>query len=125
MPSVESVPIPADVRFKPCAEIHLRRIRRNSDIAQVARAVACWNVHASTQSDSEMSEVSTDARSFLVTFEGGAIASGKVVAELNAVVHIIANGLNPLPASVDLPERGPSKICQLLRIAVTAAQQIY
>ncbi|MBM7487912.1 hypothetical protein JOE52_006894 [Bradyrhizobium canariense] len=33
--------------------------------------------------------------------------------------------MNPLPASVDLPERGPSKICQLLRIAVTAAQQIY
>jgi hypothetical protein len=50
----------------------------------------------------------------MVTFRSRAITSGKVIPELNAIVHVIANGLHKLPATLDMSERRPRRICQML-----------
>ena len=43
---VEGVPARAEIDFKPGAEIHRRRVRRDADIAEVAGAIARRDVHA-------------------------------------------------------------------------------
>src|SRR5208282_2942276 len=45
---VERKPATAKKGFEPSVEIHRRRIRQNPDVAEVAVAVACRDVEAST-----------------------------------------------------------------------------
>lgn len=65
-----------------------------------------------------MSEIPAHSGTLLVAFRSPAIAPSEVVAEPNVVVHVVANALDPLPAIVDMAECGPSKIRQLLRVAM-------
>src|SRR5271154_372382 len=55
------VPAPSEKDLEPGAEIHGINIDRNSDVAEIACAVARGNVHASAKRDREMGEVPADA----------------------------------------------------------------
>ena len=54
---IKNVPLAAEVCLEPAREIHRRIHRRNANVTQIACAVACWNVHAAAQRDSEMGKV--------------------------------------------------------------------
>jgi hypothetical protein len=47
-----------------------------------------------------------------------------VISEFDAIMNVVADRLNPLPAAGDPAKHCPCLIRQLLRIAVSAAQQI-
>jgi hypothetical protein len=57
-------------------------------------------------------------------FGRGPVASGMVVPEFDAIMNVVADRLNPLPAAGDPAEHCPCLVRELLRVAVSAAQQI-
>jgi hypothetical protein len=61
MTGIEGEPMPAEIDFEPGAEIHRVGRRRDADIAEIARAVAGWNVHAPAQRYCEVREVAAHA----------------------------------------------------------------
>jgi hypothetical protein len=91
--------------------------------ADVAGAVASGDIQAAAKRNGQMGEVTADTDAFEVTFRSGAVGSSEVIAKLEMVMHVIADGLNPLPAGLKLAEKAPGKIVQLLRVAITAAEQ--
>ena len=58
-----------------------------------------------------------------VSFRRCPVAARMVVAELNAVVNVIADRLHACPAADNRPEQRPREIRKLLRVAVSAAVQ--
>src|SRR5580704_15655618 len=72
-----------------------------------------------------MSEVATNAQSFLMRIPGRTIGSCMLVPERELIVRIIHNGFYPWPARLNLAEEGPRDGCQLLRFAIAAAEQKY
>jgi len=123
VPRIECIPFASDEYLKPCAKVHGSRIPRHANISKITCAISGRDVHAATQRNAEMSEISADANPLLVAFRGRAIGSRVMITELDSIVDVIANRLNALP-SVNMAELGPSEIAQLLGIAVSAAEQI-
>src|ERR1700730_1554462 len=97
---VEGEPATIKEHLVPRAEIHRGRIGWNADVAEVARAVAGRDVHASGKRHGKMGEIRADAAAFLVALRRGAVPPGMVVAEFNAVVGVVADGLGPGTASL-------------------------
>jgi hypothetical protein len=91
--------------------------------AEVARAVAGRDVHASGKRHGEMGEIPADAAAFLVALRRGAVPSGMVVAEFNAVVGVVADRLRSLPSAPDASEERPGEVRKLLGVAVATCQQ--
>src|SRR5215213_8472619 len=54
---IEGVPMATEIDFEPGAEIHRRIDRRNTDIAEISRAVPGGDVHAAAERDREMGEI--------------------------------------------------------------------
>ena len=121
VPGVEGEPASVEKHLEPGAEIHRRRVFRHADIAEIARAIARRNVHAAAERNGQMGEVAADAELLVVAFGRRAVTACMVVAELNAVMHIIADRLYTLPAARDRPEQRPGEIGQLLGVAIAAA----
>jgi hypothetical protein len=57
-----------------------------------------------------MGEVTTDTDPFFVSLSGRAISASMVIAELDTVVGIVADGLRALPPAVDLAEQRPGEM---------------
>src|ERR1700761_3773826 len=120
---VEGEPATIQEHLVPRAEIHRGWIGWNADVAEVARAVAGRDVHASGKRHGKMGEIPADAAPFLVALRRGAVPPGMVVAEFNAVVGVVADRLRPLPASLDAAEERPGQVRKLLGVAVATCQQ--
>jgi hypothetical protein len=69
-------------------------------------------------------EIAANTYPFLMPLGRGPIASGMVVSEFDVIVNVVADRPNPLPAAGDLAEHCPCPVRELLRVAVSAAQQI-
>ena len=64
-----------------------------------------------------MREVTADSDAFLVVFGRGSIVARELIAKSDAVVNVVADRLDALPATVDRTEQGPCEIGQFLRVA--------
>ena len=120
VPGVKGIPFAVEKDLEPGAEVHRRRVFRHANVTEVTRAIASGDVHAAAQGDGKMRKVTAHADTLLMSFGGGAVAAGMVVAELNAVIDVVADRLHALPATGDRTEERPSEIGQFLGIAVSA-----
>jgi hypothetical protein len=123
VPCVEGKPPSVQKHFEPRAEIHWRRIFRHADIAKISRAVPSGNVHAAAKGHRQMREIAADADALFVTFRRGSVTARVVVTEIDAVMYVIADRLDPLPAAGQMLKQRPGELCQLLRVAVPASIQ--
>jgi len=121
---IERIPAAAKKYLEPCAKIHGSRIARDADIAEIARAISRGNVDAPAQRDGEMCKIAADPGPLLVGFRCRSIAPGMVIAKLQSLMNIVANGLNSLPSTLDMPKQRPSEIAHLLGVAIVATKQI-
>jgi hypothetical protein len=76
----------------------------SADISEIARAVACRNVHAAAQRDCKMREIAANTNTLFVALRCSSVASCMVIAESDAIMHVIAYGLHALPSGGDRPE---------------------
>jgi len=104
MPCIEGEPATIKEHLVPRTKIHRSRVGGNADVTEISRTVPRRNVHASGKRNCEMSEVPANTPPFLVTLGRGAVTAGMAIAELNAVVCVIANSLRALPAPLDTSE---------------------
>jgi hypothetical protein len=98
VPRVNGVPTAIEEDFGPAAEIHGIWINRNADVAEIAGAIARGNIHATTERDGEVREVSAYTNAFV---HGIACAAGGTrigITEPDLSVHEIANRLHTLAA---------------------------
>ena len=58
---VEGMPLPAEKHLEPGSEIHRIVHRRHTDVAEVPGAVARGDVHAATEGNGKMREITADA----------------------------------------------------------------
>src|SRR5690349_13911805 len=101
------MPAAADPRFEPSREITWGERRLRSDIAQVAGAVARWDIHAAAEGDSEMRVVPTDTDPFVESLRGAASGAGVLIVEGNMIMNIIANSLHARVAGGHAAEELP------------------
>src|ERR1700733_11455386 len=120
---VEGEPATIQEHLVPRAEIHRGWIGWNADVAEVARAVAGRDVHASGKRHGKMGKIPADAAAFLVALRRGAVTPGMVVAEFNAVVGVVADRLRSLPSAPVAAEERPGEVRKLLGVAVATCQQ--
>ena len=123
MAGVEGKPSPVKKYFEPGAEIHWGRIARDADIAEIAGAVARWNVHATAERQGKVREVPANPDSLSMTFRGGPIAARMVIAKLDMIMNVVADSLNSSPTAEDTSEQRPGEIGKFLSIAVAAAEK--
>ena len=71
-----------------------------------------------------MGKVAADALALGMAFRGGAVGAGMLIAERDALMGVIQDGLDPRPARLDLAEHLPGQGRQLVGVAIAAAQQI-
>jgi hypothetical protein len=57
-----------------------------------------------------MRKIAADADTLFMAFEGGAIVAGMVIAEFDALMRVIDNGLDARRAVFDMAEQRPGKI---------------
>jgi hypothetical protein len=101
VPRVKGEPATIQKHLVPCAKVHGGRISWNADVAEVARAVAGRDVHATGQRHSKMGEVPADAAAFLMTLRRGAVPARVMVAEFDAVVGVVTDRLRSLPTALE------------------------
>ena len=65
---IECVPASSEVHFEPGGEVHWTVGRRYAYVAEIASAIACWNIHAATQGDGKMGKIAADAAPFIECF---------------------------------------------------------
>jgi hypothetical protein len=99
VPRIQGEPSTIKEHFVPSAEVHWCRIDRYADVTKITRAIPRRDVHASGQGHCKMSEVPANTAALFVTLGSGAIASRVVIAELEAIVSIVANSLSTSPAA--------------------------
>ncbi len=68
-----------------------------------------------------MGKVAANADLFLTAFGRRPVAAGVMVAELDAPMDVVTNGLHSLPVARNCSEECPSLIGQTLGVAVAAA----
>jgi hypothetical protein len=107
VPCIEGEPPTTKKHFVPGAEIHRCRIRRDTNVAKVPYAIPGWNVHASGERHRQMSKISANTATLLMSIRRSAVAARMMVAKLDPVVGIVADGLRPLPATLDIAKLRP------------------
>src|SRR5258706_16113036 len=58
---IEGVPVAADIGLEPAGKIPRGVGRRHADVAEIAGAIARWNVHAAAERDCQVRVVAADA----------------------------------------------------------------
>ena len=97
VPRVKGVPARAEIDFKPGAEIHRRRVRRDADIAEVAGAISRRDVHAPTQGNGQMRKIPADTASFVISLPRCFGWSSVLVSENNMLMNKIYVRLHSRP----------------------------
>ncbi len=124
MACVEGVPAVSEIGLEPGAEIHGCGIGRDSDVAEIAGAIARGHVHAAAKRDGKMGEVAANALPVLQGLVRGLGGIGVLIAEGDVVVNEVADGLDQRPAFRHFPEFRPGKFRQSVGVAVAAAEEI-
>src|ERR1700756_572631 len=57
MPRIEGMPVSTQIGFEPGAEIHWIGIGGDANITQIARGIACGDIHAAAQGNREMGKI--------------------------------------------------------------------
>jgi hypothetical protein len=123
MPRIEGMPVSAKIGFEPGAEIHWIGISRDANITQVARGVACGDIHAAAQGNRKMGKIAADANPLAKTIERGAIGASFQIIEAEMAMDEVANGLHLSPSSGNGAEGLPGEVHQLaVDFTVTARQ---
>ena len=121
---IEGEPAAVEKYLEPCAEIHRRGIAGHADIAEITGTVARRDVHAPTKRHRQMREVTAYANAFVMAFRSRTIAARMVIAEFEALMHVVADRLDTLPAAGNASEQGPGEIRKSLGIAIAASNQV-
>src|SRR6266404_3927360 len=95
---VESIPLSAQERLEPRAEIHGVGHWRHANIAQISGAVTGRNIHASAKGDGQMHKVAADADALAKPFYGGPSGAGLQVIKVDMPMHEVADRLHARPA---------------------------
>src|SRR5687768_11509054 len=120
VPGVECVPLTRKIHLEPSAEVHRRRIGRNTDVAEIAGAVACRNIHATAKRDGKVREIPADAQTLVVSVPCRSRGAGVLVSEDKPLVNVITDRLNTRPSWLRRGEQRPSQIRQAIGIAIAA-----
>ncbi len=120
---IERVPAAANPGLEPCREIADSIWRGRSDIAQVAGAVSCRNVHTAAEGDCEMRVIAAYAGPLIKGFYGTASGAGVLVVKCNMIVNVVADGLNSRVSWSHVAEELPCGLRQPVGLTITAAQQ--
>ena len=123
MPRVQGEPATIKEHFIPSAEIHRGRINRYADVTKITRAIPRRDVHASGKGHCKMSEVPANAAALLVSLRSGAIASCVMIAEFDAIVSVVANGLRALPTALDTSKERPCQVGELFGVAIATSEK--
>jgi hypothetical protein len=107
---VKRNPPPFEIHLKPRAKIHGRRVRRNSDVAEIAGTVSSRNVHAAAQCDREMRKVTTHTDLLTVCIKRRSIIARERVPKFDVVVNEVADRLHPIPTRFGIGKALPRKI---------------
>ena len=107
---VKRVPAGADVSLKPSVEIHRRRVWRHADIAKVTIAITRGDIETTAKRDSKMSEVAADTDLLVHCLSAVRVGTRFRIAEAQAVMRVVANGLNLRVTPLERAESTPSKI---------------
>src|SRR6185437_4921632 len=95
---IEGVPVAAEIGLEPAGEIHRGVGRRNADVAEIARAIALRNVHATAEGDRQVGIVAANAAAFVERLLGRLRRSSVLVAEGDVAMNVVADGLDVGPA---------------------------
>src|SRR3984893_2124594 len=120
---VEGMPLPAKEYLEPGGEIHRIVHRRHTDVAEVPGAVARGDVHAATEGNGKMREITADAGPVVKSFQRRPCHARVLVAEREMSMNVVADCLNPAPSSWPLPEEIPRRLGQSIGFAIPAAEQ--
>ena len=111
------------VCLKPGGEIHRAVWGRYADVAQVASAVACRNVHATTECGGEVRVITADAGSPFESLPGRLRGAGVLVTKGNMLMDEIADSLDAPPSGGRFAEEVPSHLGQQIGFAISASQE--
>jgi len=121
VPCIETVPTPAQIDFKPGAEIHRIGKRRYTDISEVPGDISGRNIEAPAQSDGEMGKIAANTYLLLEGVQRGAVRSSHPIVKTKVVVNKVTNGLDPAPTRSDRAKSVPGEIQQLaINLAIAA-----
>ena len=84
--------------LEPSGEVHGGVDGGEADVAEISGAVAGGDIEAAAEGYGGMGEVAADALFFVVGVAGGLAGAGEFVAEGDAVVDVVADGLDAGPA---------------------------
>jgi hypothetical protein len=120
VPSVECIPPrpfgSVQVHFEPRGEIHVRRVCRNTDIAEIARGVARGNVQASAKRDRKMRKVTTNTDLLEISLRRGPGGVRLLIIKLKSIVDVIHDRLDAVPAPQLEPKRFQAS-CESLSVS--------
>ena len=117
---VKSVPMAIEIRFKPGRKVAGRIGRLRADFTEISRAVTGRNIECSTECYGQVSIVSTDSLTFLVSLGSCPCRARKFVAERDALMHKISNGLHAVPTWPRSAELGPRQVQKFVAVAEAA-----
>src|SRR4051794_35484501 len=120
---VEGMPLPAEEHLEPGSEIHRIVHRRHTDVTEVSRAVARRDVHAATEGNGKMREITADAGSVVKSFQRRPGHACVLVAERDMSVNVVADCLHAAPSRWRLPKEIPRRIRQPIGFAIPAPEQ--
>src|SRR5882757_928792 len=107
---VEGMPLPVEEYLEPGREIHRLVHRGHTDVAEVPGAVARRNVHAATEGNGKMREITADADPLVKGFQSSPGHARVFIAEREMSVNVIANCLNAAPSSWCLYKEIPRRL---------------
>ena len=110
VPSVKGPPMTAKIYLEPGSEIHRAVWGRYANVAQVAGAVTCRNVHAAAECDGEVREITADAGPLIESLPGRLRGARMLVVKLDMPMDKVADRLDASPSSRRIAEKIPRRL---------------
>ena len=121
---VKGVPLAAQERFEPGAEVHRIRRQWHADVAQITGTVTGRNVQAAAEGDRQVHVIAADAHPLAIDLQRGPIVPGSLIVETNVVMNEVANSLDARPARLRARKQTPRDVLQFaVHFAIAASQQ--
>jgi Putative zinc-binding metallo-peptidase len=120
---VEGMPLPAEEHLEPGREIHRIVHWRHTDVAEVPGAVARGDVHAATEGNRKVGEITADSGPVIEGFQRRPCLARVLIPERDVSVNEVADCLNPAPSRWRLPEEIPCCLRQPIGFAIPAPEQ--
>ena len=123
MARIASPPPAAQIHLKPGAEIHRAGDWRNPNVPEIARGIACGDVHGAAQCDRKVLEVAAYALFLDRDIERRFGGTGKLIPERDFGMHPIEDRLHARPSLRRVSEKLPGEARELIDFAVAAREQ--